>query len=228
MFEPARNSRVERILALIGGPDVLDIGCCGGDATFLNLPIWLHKHILDGWPDTWGIDLSPERIKIMRELGYENVHVADAQEFDLGKQFDTIVAGEIIEHVENPAAFLRSAARHLKPDGSLIVTTPFPFAFANTAYALIKFPKTCSNDEHVAWFCPATMAQLASRLDLKVEHWELLDDYVKSINSASYRVLRALVRFLPRRLRSNSMLFVLRRRDQNSSRIVPYRVASAQ
>jgi 2-polyprenyl-3-methyl-5-hydroxy-6-metoxy-1,4-benzoquinol methylase len=37
---------------------------------------------------------------------------------------DTVVALEIIEHLENPKAFLREIGRVLKPGGSLILSTP--------------------------------------------------------------------------------------------------------
>jgi ubiquinone/menaquinone biosynthesis C-methylase UbiE len=39
--------------------------------------------------------------------------------------FDVVVASEIIEHVDDAAVFLREASRPLKPDGALIVTTPY-------------------------------------------------------------------------------------------------------
>ena len=41
-----------------------------------------------------------------------------------GKQFDAIVAIEIIEHLENPYLFLRECAKLLKPDGLLFITSP--------------------------------------------------------------------------------------------------------
>jgi len=41
-----------------------------------------------------------------------------------GKQFDAIVAIEIIEHLENPYLFLRECAQLLKPNGLLFVTSP--------------------------------------------------------------------------------------------------------
>jgi SAM-dependent methyltransferase len=39
-------------------------------------------------------------------------------------QFDLIAAVEVIEHLENPTAFLRSISRLLKPNGVAILTTP--------------------------------------------------------------------------------------------------------
>lgn len=43
----------------------------------------------------------------------------------VGEQaFDVVTAVEIIEHVENPIAFLRNVQRLLMPDGIAVVTTP--------------------------------------------------------------------------------------------------------
>lgn len=40
------------------------------------------------------------------------------------RQFDIIIAGDVIEHVENQGLFLTNIHRHLKPNGKLIITTP--------------------------------------------------------------------------------------------------------
>jgi 2-polyprenyl-3-methyl-5-hydroxy-6-metoxy-1,4-benzoquinol methylase len=204
------NSRIRAVLGYVEGPEILDVGCVGGDHSSVGSPEWLHKHIANSWPTAWGIDLSAAGIKRVQDLGYANVRVGDAQDFQLNSRFDTIVAGELIEHIENPASFLRCAAAHLKPEGKILLTTPFPFAVANLAYALVKFPKTCSNAEHVNWFCPSTMTALAQRVGLKVEHWELVDDYTEDPPSLLYRIGAAILRLFPRRLRSNSMLFIMR------------------
>jgi SAM-dependent methyltransferase len=42
----------------------------------------------------------------------------------LSPEFDLITSVEVIEHLENPTAFLRSIGRLLKPNGVAILTTP--------------------------------------------------------------------------------------------------------
>jgi SAM-dependent methyltransferase len=47
-----------------------------------------------------------------------------AFEHVLPSEFDLITSVEVIEHLENPTAFLRSIQRLLKPEGVAILTTP--------------------------------------------------------------------------------------------------------
>lgn len=61
------------------------------------------------------------------ELGTEFVQLDfNDPNFDriLSPEFDLITAVEVIEHLENPTAFLRSLGRLLKSDGVAILTTP--------------------------------------------------------------------------------------------------------
>jgi SAM-dependent methyltransferase len=206
-------ARVGAVLKWVGGPDVLDLGC--SNTVFdPDAPNWFHAHIRRHFPEAWGLDIDEENVRIIRSLGYKNIILADAQSFDLNRTFDTVVAGEILEHVERPGDLLRSAAKHLKPHGRIVLTTPSPFSAASFAYALLKYPKTCSNPDHTMWFCPTTLQQLCERVGLRVVHWELVADYqLRAEGSLLYRIgaqlFRALGWVLPRRLRHNSMLFVL-------------------
>ncbi|MEQ1849573.1 MAG: class I SAM-dependent methyltransferase [Candidatus Peribacteraceae bacterium] len=43
--------------------------------------------------------------------------------------FDTVIAGDVIEHVTNPLFMLCEANRVLKPGGTLIVSTPNPYYY---------------------------------------------------------------------------------------------------
>jgi 2-polyprenyl-6-hydroxyphenyl methylase/3-demethylubiquinone-9 3-methyltransferase len=74
-----------------------------------------------------GIDASPEVIAVAREhargSGLEiEYRAGDVQE--LHAQFDLITAMEVIEHVAEPAVFIRALAKLLAPTGLLLMSTP--------------------------------------------------------------------------------------------------------
>lgn len=205
------RTRADLILDHVRGPDVLDIGC----ADHVPRPgsrRWVYGRLKERFPATVGLDASAENVEVLRGKGFDDLHVADAQSFSLGATFDTIVAGEVIEHLENPAGFLASARDHLKPGGRLIVTTPYVFGLLNTTYAYGAFPRTCPNAEHTMWFCPSTLTALAHRTGFKALHCSLIVD-IHDVEGMGKRLALGayvvLTRLLPKRLRCNGMLFVL-------------------
>jgi 2-polyprenyl-3-methyl-5-hydroxy-6-metoxy-1,4-benzoquinol methylase len=212
--------RTEEILKWVNGPGVLDVGCTGHNVA-LESRGWLHGRLREAFPSVVGIDISAENIAALTRLGFSNLYVQSAETFELETHFDTIVAGELIEHLSNPGLFLQQARAHLKPTGRLVLTTPHPFCLLDLAYALLKFPKTCQNLQHTCWFCPQTMKELAKRSRLKVEHFELITDYSLDSRSKPYRTFVRLthrLRFLlPRLFTQNAMLFVLAPDDAGPS-----------
>ena len=205
-------TRSEQILNQVVGPNILDVGCAG-HIPKPGSPYWLHGRLREKFPVVTGIDVNVGNIEKLTQMGYTNIHIASAEDFDLNTTFDTIVAGELIEHLSNPGLFFKQCKEHLKPHGRVVVTTPYAFALLYTLYALIKFPRTCQNDEHAVWFCPKTLTELASRNGFRVEHWNLIEDYEFDNPSLSYRLFARMItsigRFLlPGHLRKNNMLFV--------------------
>jgi len=209
--------RVDAMLLAAHGPSVLDVGCAGGlegNRPIVESPQWAHRYVHEAFDDVWGIDFDAPKIDFLQHHGYPNTRAADAQTFDLGLQFDTVLAGELIEHLPKPAEFLETAARHLKPGGEIVITTPYGQGLAHMIYAWLKYPRTCSNPEHMMWFCPATLTVLAESVGLQVTRVELIMDYPPRAPSRLYRLLRrALVivaPLLPLRIKANTMLAVLR------------------
>jgi SAM-dependent methyltransferase len=86
----------------------------------------------------------------------------DVLTMDLGKRFDTIIAGEIIEHLENPGKFLRNMHKHLNPGGTLIISTPNPF-YAGSAWKIWRYGEPAVHEEHMGWQDPTTLGQLLKR-----------------------------------------------------------------
>jgi 2-polyprenyl-3-methyl-5-hydroxy-6-metoxy-1,4-benzoquinol methylase len=205
--------RSDEIVKVVNGPDILDIGCAG-HIPKPQSPYWLHGRLLAKFSSVVGIDLNAENIQKLREMGYENLFVASAEDFVLNTKFDSIVAGELIEHLSNPGAFLESCRNHLKNGGRVVLSTPYAFSLLYMLYAFLKYPNTCQNDEHASWFCPKTLNGLATRYGFRVTHWELIEDYEFDNSSKLYlmfaRFITTVGRLLiPGRLRKNTMVFVL-------------------
>jgi SAM-dependent methyltransferase len=212
------KNRLETVLAQIHGPRVLDLGCGGGPPGAMpgmHYRGWLHGAIRRTYPevDVWGVELDATKAEAMSTAGFRNIVVGSADDFQLDQRFDTVVAGEVIEHVNNPSGLLSSARLHLSDGGRLVISTPYPFGLPHILYAWLKYPKTCSNGEHVTWFCPTTLSELAERHGFRVESWTLAAD-APPAPGRLYRVARpfylALHRVLPARAMATSMVFVLK------------------
>lgn len=204
--------RSDDILEWVRGPSVLDVGCAA-HVPEPDHPYWVHGRLRSQFPTVTGIDINEGNIELLRSRGLDRLQVASAESFALPDRFDTIVAGELIEHLSNPGLFLERARQHLRPGGRIVLTTPFPFSLLYLLYAWTKFPKTCQNPEHTCWICPETMRELTARAGLKIVSWRLLEDYRLDDPSARYRGFVRLVRLfrpvIPRRLRCNTALYIL-------------------
>jgi SAM-dependent methyltransferase len=220
--------RAEQIMQWVEGPRVLDIGCAAHAMKFDD-PHWLHGLLCKRFPDTAGLDIRPDLIEELRKLGYRNLYLDNAETFDLNLQFDSIVAGDIVEHLSNAGAFLDRAKKHLAPNGKLIITTPYPFSLFHTSYAFLKYPRITWNVEHTHWLCPQTLIELSRRAALRPVHWELILDYPLDDTSLAYRTFVKMLglfgRLIPERLRCSSMLFVLTHAVEADVR--PYRLDHA-
>jgi len=83
--------------------------------------------------DTYeAIDISPTSIKLTESYLMHalpeppqnlTLRLADFLEYDFNKKFDTIVMGEVLEHVEQPSAFIERIAKAAKPDAFIYITT---------------------------------------------------------------------------------------------------------
>lgn len=94
------------------GAELLDVGCGGG---LLAPHVHGYRHV--------GVDLSETALAVAAEHGVEPVRAdVAALPFD-DERFDVVVAGEILEHVEDPEVVVAEALRVLRPGGTLVIDT---------------------------------------------------------------------------------------------------------
>ncbi len=140
---------------------VLDIGCVQHDPENYKSKFWVHKALKEVSSKIVGIDLSQTGVDYLNKRGF-NVVCADAQNFDLREKFDVIVAGDIIEHLEDFHGFLESCKRHMHSDSRLIISTPNPWYWKNIKKAAFRI-EVNNNPEHTCWLCVRTLRQLLNR-----------------------------------------------------------------
>jgi 2-polyprenyl-6-hydroxyphenyl methylase/3-demethylubiquinone-9 3-methyltransferase len=100
------------------GRTALDVGCGAG---------LLAEPLARLGATVTGLDASAELIAVAREHATAQGLTIDYRAGELAEfegQFDLITCMEVIEHVADPAVFVRALAKRLAPDGLLILSTP--------------------------------------------------------------------------------------------------------
>ena len=151
---------------------VLDVGCVDSrpkrepeHERLGRLSDSLFRRICEVNPEALGVDTSAEGIEILRQQGC-NVLCADAVSMTLGRKFDVIVAGEVVEHVENVGLFLSNLAGHLAGGGVLIVSTPNPF-YSGQIARIWRRGRPRVHEDHTGWFDPITLQAAMERAGLE-------------------------------------------------------------
>jgi 2-polyprenyl-6-hydroxyphenyl methylase/3-demethylubiquinone-9 3-methyltransferase len=100
------------------GRTALDVGCGAG---------LLAEPLARLGATVTGIDATPEVIHVARDHGAKqglsiDYRVGEVQA--LGGEFDLVTAMEVVEHVADPAAFVKALSNRLAPGGLLVMSTP--------------------------------------------------------------------------------------------------------
>jgi SAM-dependent methyltransferase len=176
MLRAARAVDKERFIeGKCAGKAVLDLGCIRHSADFAKDSGWLHARIRSVAERVVGIDYLAEEVPKLAAMGYD-VRLADVTKpFFLDATFDVIVAGDLIEHLTNFDGFFDNIHRHLKDDGTVIITTPNPFYAGEFHYVAFKRDYLI-NPEHTCWIDPQALAQLVDRFALGIEEIHFIDN----------------------------------------------------
>ncbi len=171
--------RLETIKEYCRGKKVLHLGCCNSpytESSIANGSI-LHFDLQKVATEVYGFDFDDEGLAILADHGVANLFKADLEhleDIDLDTTFDVIVAGEMIEHLNNPGLFLSGIQRFMNADTELVITTLN--AYYGMRFFRYGFTKNHGRNEpvhpdHVAYYSYATLNLIVKRHGLDVSRF---------------------------------------------------------
>jgi SAM-dependent methyltransferase len=159
--------RIDYLVGLAKGRRVIHVGFVDTGCRTMNqsADAWLHAHLNAVTHSLVGIDVDEIGVKDASAAGYES-YVADCRDPEalaaLGiEPADIVIAGEIIEHLDDPGAFLAGLHALVKPGGELVVTTPNAYGLFNVLASLAR--REINHPDHVMMFTWRTLTNLAAR-----------------------------------------------------------------
>jgi len=169
--------RFERLVELCRGKRVLHVGCCDHLELIrekMAQNVYLHQEICRAAAHCVGSDVNVEGIALLRELGFADVFQPDEVP---DEDYDICLMGDVIEHVGDVVAFLRSMRRYRFK--TLIVVTPNLFRARNffSSGELI-------NTDHRYWFSPYTLSKVLVDAGFTPERVELCHSDHASLKGA--------------------------------------------
>lgn len=175
--------RVDLIRGECKGKRVLHLGCTNYPYTddSIKHDMLLHADLTNTAAELYGIDSDATGISILNEAGFDNIFQGDLEHLDkvnLDEQFDVIVAGEMIEHLNNPGLFLSGIKRFMHADTRLILTTVNAYCGMRfLMYGLrgkrgrVEFV----HPDHVAYYSYSTLKVLLERHGMHVDRFLFYD-----------------------------------------------------
>ena len=160
------RSALARLHELTGGGRLVDVGIGSG--------LLLHLARQSGFVPL-GVEISASAAEsARREFGVE-VLEGSFEAIELPGPVDVITLADVIEHTQDPLAFVRRAATNLRPGGVLFVAVP------NHASVLFRIADLVARlpvlgdlarrlyvPNHYWYFSPKTLTRLLERADLEV------------------------------------------------------------
>jgi hypothetical protein len=150
------------------GEKVIHLGCCDHYSIIKEKRennIWLHDILVKNSKACCGIDIDKEAVAYLQnELFVPDIYYCDATKeipdyIKSNGPWDTIIAGEILEHIDNPVLFLRGIKTTWKTCADeIVITVPNAFSYVNFRNTTKNVE--WNNPDHRYWFTPFTLGKI--------------------------------------------------------------------
>jgi len=178
------RERMEFVEEIVKGKSVLHIGCLD------HVPLiesriqggcYFHQRLTNIASECLGIDINREGIDYVREkFHFSNIYFGDIagshkiQQIS-AKNWDYVVFGEVLEHIDNPVYFLNKFLYNYGNNiGKIIITVPNAFRFSNIRWIFKNLERI--NSDHKYWFTPYTIWKVVNQAGLLVDTIYLCTD----------------------------------------------------
>ena len=170
-------------MEMCAGKKVLHLGCTNAPYTqeAIDNDMLLHFELEKTASSIYGIDAAQDGLDKLISHGTTNLYFADLEDLaslDLNEIFDVIVAGELIEHLNNPGIFLSGIRRFMNPETRLLITTINAYCgmrFAQYGLRGKRGKAEPVHPDHVAYYSYSTLSLLLRRHELNVETFLFYD-----------------------------------------------------
>lgn len=214
------STRIDALLNYTGsGKRIIHLGACD------HLPLidnkirsgeWLHKRFMEH-NEVIGFDIAEKAVKHCNRLGYDNIYHLDmlkdasrVKELLGDKRWDYMVAGEIVEHLNDPVGFLRDLNRlYHESVERIIITVPNVFYYQFMLFAAKRMEHI--NTDHRFWFTPYTICKVAACAGMEPE--EML---FPGVVAGHHKILKILFKYWNNPLiTGNNIILVARLNGRN-------------
>ena len=156
------RKRCDELWRLAPGGKLLDIGCAQGQFLEVAREVGF---------DAYGVEPSEYAASVAKNKGLNVLHgfVSDLPD----SEYDVVHSNHVLEHVPDPVAFMKDAARVLKPEGFACIEAPNEFD--NLPYILNRIMGTVKArsifSPHINFFDIRSLRNLFAETGLRVFRW---------------------------------------------------------
>jgi len=170
-------------MEMCAGKKVLHLGCANYPYTqnSIDNEMLLHYDLEKSAGELYGFDFDQPGLDILAANGTGNLYRADLEKLDevaMSETFDVIVAGEMIEHLNNPGLFLTGIQRFMNAETRLVLTTINAYCGMRWFWYGLRGRRGKQepvHPDHVAYYSYSTLSLLVKRHGLDVDSFMFYD-----------------------------------------------------